>query len=172
MDTTDRIDRLLSEVERMIATGELIDDMSKLEELCRLDAEICGECNYLGVAMQSFDFVGERARFYGFTQIPYARCGGGWDFIKSEHWEQAMRGLREAVRIGIERLIDPADKAMAKSHAKMTEYALEHFGKKCSERSIQHWIDDKSLRVVQRGQIWEFSVSDLRTCVLGRSDLG
>jgi len=169
VETVEKIDQIIEIVERLHDEGCLIDDLSEIEELRTLDAEICGECSYLGVAMPGFLLKGDAGLRFGFTEIPYVQCSGGWDLIPAPQWTQAMRGLRASVGHALRQQIELTDIATAKSHAQIVAYAEQHFQKKPSERSIQNWIDDDSLRARKRGQLWEFSISDLRTLVMGRS---
>jgi hypothetical protein len=64
-----------------------------------------------------------------------------------------------------ELLILPDDMASRRTLGEVAEYAEEHFGHSPSQRAIQIWRDDGSLRMRRRGRLWDFSHSDLEALV-------
>jgi len=173
MDTLERINQLLALVDEITAEKYAIAEGPKWEQFCQLDAEIAGECEYLGARMQSYGFAvrsGTSRVPFGFVKIPRGMTNLGWRVEAPEEWRQAMRGLKATVRIALERQIDPHDIATAKTQGAIADFADEEFRERPSERSIQKWLAEGSLRSRRRGQLWEFSKSDLRTLVLGKSD--
>ena len=173
MDTLKKIARLVEIIDSATPHGLYLCEGPDWEEFMRLDGELCGECNYLGVSMPKYSILvtgGTTPVEFGFVAVARSLTNLGWTIRPRPEWRQAIRGLEASVRVALERQIDSADIATAKSHREIAEYAKGKFGKKPSERSIQNWIADKSLRARTRGQLWEFSRSDLQTLVLGKSE--
>ena len=174
MDTLKKIARMLEIIDSAGPYGYYLCDGAEWEEFAQLDAEVCGECNYLGVSMPKYSISVQHNSSppvaFGFVAIARSITNLGWTIRPREEWRQAMRGLQAAVRVALERRIDAADIATAKTQPDIANYAKANFGKRPSERSIQNWIADRSLRAQLRGQLWEFSKSDLRTLVLGKSE--
>lgn len=149
--------------------------LDDLRPLLELDGSIMAALKWCGLQPPPPNPEGN----LGYLRVPAHEWRHGFSIAISPSWALAMQSLRSALQARVnanpdeeEAIAEPPtgrefdvpmeDRITARSQRRIQEIATKEFGGKASLKSIQNWIKDGSLRTRQRGQLIEFSRSDLR----------
>lgn len=165
MNLVKQIDKLVSLVESK-SQQDLTDEDTR--EVHDLSTEIAVHCSRLGLNdfLDQLEATTRHGKGPLHVPIDTRALNAPPHFCLLEKWMPAIHNLQKAVEVAAVPTLAPDDLGKAKFKTGIADFAEKRWGQTADEKSIAKWINNGALRAEQRGDLWEFSISDLKVLVL------